>query len=110
MPYDDSLAARVRRALGGRRDVVEKRMFGGLTFMVAGNMYCGVHHDDLILRLDRETVVGDLKSPDARAWDFMKRPMKGIFAVGPHGCGSQKAVDRWVEMALKHALTLPSKR
>jgi hypothetical protein len=44
MAYDDSLAARVRRALGGRRDVVEKRMFGGLTFMVAGNMCCGVHH------------------------------------------------------------------
>jgi TfoX/Sxy family transcriptional regulator of competence genes len=95
--------------MGGRRDVVEKRMFGGLTFMVAGNMCCGVHSDDLILRLDHETVVGDLNS-HARAWDFMKRPMNRIFVVGPHGCGSQKAVDRWVEMALDHALTLSIKR
>src|SRR5229473_1436340 len=69
-------------------------MFGGLTFMVAGNMCCGVHHDDLILRLDRETVVADLNSPHARAWDFMKRPMKGIFPVSRRPLGRDGAQAR----------------
>lgn len=109
MSYDDSLAARVRRTLKERTNVVEKRMFGGLTFMVAGNMCRDVNHDDLILRLDRKTVVADLDSPYVRAWDFMKLPMKGIFAVGLQGCGNQKAVDHWVKIALKHTLTLRSK-
>src|SRR5215469_8499375 len=107
MAHDNLLAARVRRALGDRADVVEKRMFGGLTFMVAGNMCCGVNLDNLILRLDGKTIVKDLDSPHVRAWDFMKRPMKGMFAVSPPGCDSQKAVDHWVGMAVRHALTLP---
>src|SRR5437899_3025992 len=109
MAYDELLAARVRRALGERTDVTEKRMFGGLTFMLAGNMCCGVNHDDLILRLDAKTDAADLEVPHARAWDFMRRPMKGMFAVEPQGCASQPAVDHWVEMAVKHALTLPRK-
>ncbi len=109
MAYDDSLAARVLRALGDRADVVEERMFGGLTLMVAGNMCCGVNLDKLILRLDAKTAVKHLDSPHVRAWDFMKRPMKGMFAVSPSGCASQKAVDRWVGMAVRHALTLPRK-
>jgi len=109
MAYDDMLAARMRRALADRIDVVEKRMFGGLTFMVAGNMCCGVNRDDLIVRLDGKTTASDLRSPHVRAWDFMKRPMKGIFAVNPQGSGSQSQVDHWVGIALQHALTLPPK-
>ena len=109
MAYDESLAARVRQSLAGRPDVEEKPMFGGLTFMVAGNMCCGVNRDDLIIRLDGGTMIEDLQSPQVRAWDFMKRPMRGIFAVNPAGCGTQKTVDRWVDLALRHALSLPAK-
>jgi TfoX/Sxy family transcriptional regulator of competence genes len=109
MAYDEALAARVRRALAGRTDVAEKRMFGGLTFMVAGNMCCGVNREDLILRLDAATAVEDLDSPHARPWDFMKRPMRGIFAVRAQGCAGQPEVNRWVGLALKHALSLPPK-
>lgn len=109
MAYDDLLAARVRRALAGRNDVVEKQMFGGLTFMVAGNMCCGVHRNELVLRLDAGTEPGELNSPHVRAWDFMKRPMRGIFAVSPAGCATQETVGHWVETALKHALSLPPK-
>jgi TfoX/Sxy family transcriptional regulator of competence genes len=108
--YNDLLAGRLRRALAGRSDVIEKTMFGGLTFMVAGNMCCGVHRDDLILRLDRATTVEDLKSPYARAWDFMKRPMPGMFAVSGDGCSTQETVDHWVALALGHALSLPPKK
>jgi len=109
MAYDDTLAARVRQALSGRADVVEKAMFGGISFMVAGNMCCGVNRDDLIIRLGRETAAEDLESPHVRAWDFMKRPMPGMFAVGAAGCANQKSVDRWVESALRYALSLPPK-
>jgi TfoX/Sxy family transcriptional regulator of competence genes len=109
MAYDGSLAARVRRTLKDRTDVIEKRMFGGLTFMVAGNMCCGVNHEDLIVRLDPDISLEDLDNPHIRPWDFMKRPMRGIFAVGPAGCSDQRGCDRWVRLALKHALSLPPK-
>lgn len=109
MAYDESLAARVRRTLADRTDVSEKRMFGGVTFMIAGNMCCGVNRNDLIIRLKPQTAVKDLHSPDVRPWDFMKRPMPGIFAVSPRGCASQAAVDRWVRIALENAVSLPPK-
>ena len=93
--------------MSGRRDVVEKAMFGGVTFMVAGNMCCGVHRNDLIIRLKGHTAAEDLRSPHVRAWDFMKRPMPGMFAVDGAGCADQKSVDSWIKLALEHALSLP---
>ncbi len=109
MAYDDALAARVRQALSSRADVVEKAMFGGLTFMVAGNMCCGVNRNDLIIRVDGDTRAEELESPHVREWDFMKRPMRGMFAVAAAGCANQKTVDHWVDLALKRALSLPPK-
>jgi hypothetical protein len=90
--------------------VVEKPMFGGLTFMVSGNMCCGVNRDDLIIRLDARTTTEELNSPHARLWDFMpSRPMPGIFAIRSEGSADQSAVDRWVALALRHATSLPVK-
>jgi TfoX/Sxy family transcriptional regulator of competence genes len=109
MAYDDDLAQRVRQALRGRADVVEKAMFGGVAFMVAGNMCCGVNRNDLIIRLEKDTATADLGSPNVRIWDFMKHPMPGMFAVAGDGCANQKSVDRWVELAVTHALSLPPK-
>jgi hypothetical protein len=109
MPYSQHIADRVRMALGGRTDVVEKAMFGGVTFMLAGNMCCGVHRDDLILRLDPATRVEQLGNRHARMWDFMKRPMPGMFAVSAEGCARQDSVDRLVSVAVARALLLPAK-
>jgi hypothetical protein len=109
MAYDESLARRVRRSLSNRPDVVEKPMFGGLTFMVAGNMCCGVNWKDLMIRLDPGTAVADLGSPEVRVCDFTKRPMRGMFTVSAAGCASQEAVAHWVSVALRHALSLPPK-
>ena len=110
MPYDQLLAERVRRALEGRTDMVEKAMFGGLAFMVSGNMCCGVNRDDLIIRLDTRTTAGQLDSPHVRPWDFMpSRAMPGMFAVSGIGSADQGAVDKWVKLALKHATSLPAK-
>ena len=110
MPYNQQLAARVRRALEGRTDVVEKTMFGGLAFIVSGNMCCGVNRDDLVIRLNAKTGVDELDSPYARPWDFMpSRAMPGMFAISAGGSADQKAVDHWIALALKHAVSLPAK-
>jgi TfoX/Sxy family transcriptional regulator of competence genes len=110
MPYDQLLAERVRRALVDRTDMVEKAMFGGLAFMVSGNMCCGVNRDDLIIRLDARTTAEQLNSPHVRPWDFMpSRPMPGMFAVSGQGSAEQDAVDKWVKLALNHATSLPAK-
>jgi hypothetical protein len=109
MAYDELLAGRIRGRLADRTDVVENAMFGGVTFMVAGNMCCGVNRDDLIIHLDAGTALEQLNSPLVRLWDFMKRPMPGMFAVSPAGCASQEMVDHWVSLALTHALSLPPK-
>jgi len=90
--------------------MVEKAMFGGLAFMVSGNMCCGVNRDDLIIRLDRRTSAEQLNSPHVRPWDFMpSRQMPGMFAVSRQGSADQGAVDKWVKLALKHATSLPAK-
>jgi len=110
MAYNDAIAERVRQALSGRTDVVEKAMFGGVAFMVAGNMCCGVNRNDLIIRLDGHTAAEDLGSRHVRPWDFMKRAMPGMFAIDGAGCANQKSVDSWIQLALEHALSLPPKK
>jgi TfoX/Sxy family transcriptional regulator of competence genes len=109
MAFDASLAARVRKALAGRTDVVEKSMFGGLTFMVAGKMCCGVLKDELMVRLSPAAALAELKSRHARVCDFTRRPMPGFFIVGAQGCRDQRSVAGCVRLALKYVLSLPSK-
>ena len=83
MGYDEQLAARVRALLSDRADVSERKMFGGLTFMVGGNMCCGVNKDELIVRLDPEREDEALSRPHARAMDFTGRRMPGFITVQP---------------------------
>jgi TfoX/Sxy family transcriptional regulator of competence genes len=87
--YDERLAARVRALLAARGDVSERKMFGGLTFMVGGNMCCGVNGEELIVRLDpgREDEV--LASPHARPMDFTRRRMRGFYHRAPRRPGRQ---------------------
>ena len=83
-------------------------MFGGLTFMVGGNMRCGVNGDELIVRLDPGREDDALASPHARPMDFTGRRMRGFITVHPGGlAGSQ--LDRWVHEAVARAETLPPK-
>lgn len=108
MAYDERLAARVRALLAGRSDVSERKMFGGLTFMVGGNMCCGVNGDELIVRLDPGREDDALASPHARPMDLTGRRMRGFITVHPGGlAGSQ--LDRWVHEAVARAETLPPK-
>jgi TfoX/Sxy family transcriptional regulator of competence genes len=109
MPYDDALAARVRRALRGREDVTERTMFGGLAFMVRGHMCCGVVGEDLVLRLGSDGAEAALGEPHTRPMDFTGRPMKGFVYVAPAGLWSPAALQRWVDGAAAFVASLPAK-
>jgi TfoX/Sxy family transcriptional regulator of competence genes len=107
MAYDEKLAARVRVLMSDRDDVVEKRMFGGLTFMVAGHMCCGVNGDELIVRLSPGDVAAALARPAARPMDFTGRPMRDFVTVGPEGLKG-RALRSWVERAVRSAESRPA--
>ena len=85
MAYDEELAERIRAALADRTDVIERKMFGGLTFMLRGNMCCGVEKTNLMVRVGPERYDEALAQPHARLMDFTGRPMKGMVFVGRRG-------------------------
>jgi hypothetical protein len=108
MAYDESLAARVRALVADRTDVREQKMFGGLTFMVGGNMCCGVNGDELIVRLDPEREDDALARPHARPMDLTGRPLRGFVMVSPAGLEGER-LQRWVREAVARAESLPPK-
>ena len=108
MAYDEQLAGRVRDTLAARADVSERKMFGGLTFMVGGNMCCGVNKDELIVRLDPEREDEALSRPHARAMDFTGRHMPGFITIRPEGLDDDQ-LDGWVHDAVARAALLPTK-
>ena len=100
MAYSESLAERVRQVLGKRKDVAEKKMMGGLTFMVNGKMCVGVSKNELMVRLDPEIYDKVLTKKDSRPIDFTGKPMRGFVFVGQKGTVSKKDLDYWIELAL----------
>jgi TfoX/Sxy family transcriptional regulator of competence genes len=108
--FDDQLAERVRAVLEARVDVDERRMFGGIAFLVAGNMCCGVHGDDLIVRLDPDQA-GELlqTEPGTRPFDITGRPMRGWLFVAPEATAEDADLHEWVQRAEAFAATLPPK-
>jgi TfoX/Sxy family transcriptional regulator of competence genes len=110
MAYDEGLAGRVRRILGGRGDFAEKKMFGGLAFMIEGHMGCGVIGADLMVRVGPEGLEEALARPHARLMDFTGRPSKGMVYVGPAGLRTEKALEAWVGRALALVQTLPGRK
>ncbi len=109
MAYDETLAERVRDLLDERDDLREQPMFGGLSFMVRGNLACGVLNDDLVVRLSHEDGKGGLAEPHARPMDFTGRPMRGWLYVGPAAELDDASLESWVERSLALCLTLKPK-
>lgn len=109
MAFDEALAVRVRAILSGTPGLAERRMFGGLAFMVDGNMCCGVHGDELILRIAPERTEETLKDPHVRVFDMAGRPMKGWVLIAPDGVSGDDALSSWVGRGLKFARSLPAK-
>jgi hypothetical protein len=110
MAFDEQLAERVRALLGTRVDVDERKMFGGIAFLVGGNMCCGVNKDDLVVRLDPDDADELLGSePGVRPMDITGRPMRGWLFVAPEATAEDADLERWVRRAEAFASGLPPK-
>ncbi len=92
----------MRKALGRRKGVTEKKMFGGLAFLLDGKMFCGIVKNDMIVRVGPDRYEEALARPHARPMDFTGRPMKGFVFVGPAGLESDETLAEWLEMGLKY--------
>jgi TfoX/Sxy family transcriptional regulator of competence genes len=109
LAFDESLADRVRDVLAARGDLSERKMFGGIAFMIGGNMAVGVIGDDLMVRLDPTDAEQALKEPHTRPMDFTGRPMKGMIFVESPGTEANEDLAGWVEAGADFAASLPPK-
>jgi len=109
MAYDEALADRIGVILKDQPNVVGKKMFGGIAFMVSGNMCCGVVKDTLMLRVGAENHESLLSQPHAREMDFTGKSMKGMIYVDPEGLKTEEELKTWVDRALEFVLSLPAK-
>jgi TfoX/Sxy family transcriptional regulator of competence genes len=107
--YDEALAARIRAALAARPDVEEKRMFGGLSFMVAGQMCCGVLKDEMIVRIEPDDFPHLAEKPHVRAFDFSGRPMQGMVYVGQSALSSDPELETWIKRGVDYIAAHPAK-
>ncbi len=109
MAFDEALADRVRDVLAPRADVSERKMFGGIAFMIAGNMAVGIVGDDLMVRLDPADAERALAEPHVRPMDFTGKPMKNMVFVGSAGTASDDDLAAWVDAGADFASSLPRK-
>ena len=100
MAFDEALAERIRQKLAGIRGVEEKKMMGGLTFMLHDKMCLGIVKDELMCRIDPAIHDEVIKKKGCRTMDFTNRPMKGFIFVDQSGMKSEKEFNYWVELAL----------
>ena len=109
MAYDASLAARIRDALARKKNVEEKKMFGGVGFLLNGNMLVGVWKDSLIVRLGPDEGDDALLEPHVKAFDITGRAMKGWVLVEPEGVEDDEQLSDWIQRAVKFVGKLPKK-
>jgi hypothetical protein len=110
MGYDNTTADRVRRILSRRRDVVEKRMVGGLSFMVRGSMCCGVTGTALMVRVGPEAREWALAQPHVRPMKFAGKALGGFVCVDPEGFRTATELATWVQRGIDFVSTIPAKR
>jgi TfoX/Sxy family transcriptional regulator of competence genes len=108
MAYNLKLAERIRSQLDDI-PVVEKKMFGGVGFLLNGNIACGVNKDNLMVRVDPEKHVNLLKKPHVKPFDLTGKPMKGWLLVEADGVKTEKQLSAWVKEGVEFASTLPAK-
>jgi len=103
MACDQELAQRVRQVLVDVPGVAERKMFGGLAFMIRGNMFCGVVGQDLMVRVGPDRYQEALAAPHARLMDFTGRPLKGMVYVGVEGCKTDEALRLWMLVCMRQS-------
>lgn len=109
MPYDEKLAQRVRDTLIEQPGIREQKMFGGLCYLLHGNMAVGVQTDRLMVRVGPHAADDALARPHARPMDFTGRPMKGFVWVDAPGISDKRRLRRWIQRGLDFATSLPPK-
>ena len=109
MPYNEETAERVRPLMKRRRGFSEKKMFGGVGFLLDGNMCVGVWKESLILRLGPDAYEQALERPFVSEFDITGRPMTGWVMVSPEGFSDEEELKQWLEAAVKFVRRLPAK-
>ena len=109
MAYSEELSERIRDVIGGRSGVSERKMFGGVAWMVDGNMACGVIGEDLMVRLDRDDADRAMAEPNVGPMEFTGRPMSGFVTVEAAGIADAPGLGRWVDAGADFAASLPAK-
>jgi TfoX/Sxy family transcriptional regulator of competence genes len=109
MAYAENDGQRVRDALGDRDDVVEKKMFGGLAFMVRGHMAVGLTAAELMVRVGPEAWEDALAEEHAREMDFTGKSLKGFVFVDPAGWSTRAGLQKWVDRGVAYTESLPPK-
>jgi len=109
MTFDEGLAQRIRDQISDRDDFEEKRMFGGIGFLLRGNMACGVNKEDLIIRVGPDYYQEALSRPNVKEFDMTGRAMTGWIVVTGAGYRKDADLEDWVGRGVAFALTLPAK-
>src|SRR5262245_9533435 len=109
MPFDEDLGARIRKALGSKKAIEAKKMFGGLGFLLNGNMLVGVWKNSMIVRLGPEEGEAALLEPHVGEFDITGKAMKGWIMVAAEGVANEEAVKKWVQRAVNFVGNLPVK-
>lgn len=110
MTYDEDLADRIRIYLASRENVIEKKMFGGLAFMLDDYMFVGVNDDRLMARVGPDNYEAALEKPHTRIMDFTGRPLTGYVYVDAPGIESDEALGEWIDLCAAFVQTLPPKK
>ena len=110
MPFDERLAQRIRKLLAMRKSVSEKKMFGGICFLVNGSMCCGVIRNDFCARVGPLRYEEALKQAHTRPMDFTGRPLKGFVSVAPTGLKTEASLKRWLSWAAEFAAAEATKK
>ena len=108
MAYNEQFATRIRAALGDRT-IVEKKMFGGVGFMVNGHLTCGIHREQLMLRVSAEEADALLERPGASPLKMRGRVLKRWVLLAPETLKTEAALKKWIAAAVRHTETLPEK-
>jgi hypothetical protein len=110
MAYDPGLAQRIREALGQRPGLEERRMFGGLAFLLDGKMFVGVNGSTLMARVGPERYEDALALPHVREMDFTGRPLRGYVYIAPAGLAEDRDLEAWVNGCAGFVASLPAKK
>ena len=111
MAYSVKLEERITNLLKSKKDLVKKKMFGGVCFMLKDKMFCGIVKDDLMVRCLEDDYESLLKKPHARQMDFTGKPMKGFLYISSEGIKTDAKLNKWIDTGIEFALkSLPKKK